>query len=64
MTKCQWCLKRNLPKHPQWEQLKLTTGEWVPMCDTCAQRKLRIANSSFLAAALIEMRRIEEAQHG
>ena len=57
--KCTWCLKRELPDIPKWEQLNLRTDEYEPMCSVCANRRLRNPLN-----ALLSMRKIEvpEAQ--
>jgi len=56
MSKCQWCLRRELPRHPKWEQRNVTTGKYEPLCNVCARR--RVGNPY---NALIDMRKITEA---
>ena len=57
--KCQWCKNGRLPQVPQWEQRKLGTDQYVPMCNICANRKLRLVANAGLASALIDIRRID-----
>ena len=62
--KCQWCKNGRLPQVPQWEQRKLGTDQYVPMCNICANRKLRlIAKGVGLASVLIDVRQIAKPGH-
>ena len=59
---CHWCGKHTLPVRPEWEQRDIMTLKYQPMCDACANRKLRLLQHNPFAG-LHSMRKIHEPNH-
>ncbi len=61
--KCQWCKNGRLPQVLQWEQKNIYTNQYLPVCNQCAKRKLRLVAKDGFASALIDIRQIAKPGH-
>lgn len=58
IPKCIWCLRSEVPRS-DWEQKRLGSDEYAPLCNRCANKRLKVTDWT---GALIPLRRIQESE--